>query len=91
MWKFGKQLIFNSFILQYDNDISAVKTFLDSVQLCGFPSVMDWPPQILDLNIAATVWTFDRKLNKRQPKEEGCLRTLNALPEPWRTSGCVEE
>lgn len=56
MWKFGKQQIFNSFILQYDNDISAVKTFLDSVQLCGFPSVMDWPPQIPDLNIAATVW-----------------------------------
>lgn len=72
MWKFGKQLIFNSFILQYDNDISAVKTFLDSVQLCGFPSVMDWPPQILDLNIAATVWNQEAAKRRRLPQNTEC-------------------
>ena len=34
-------------------------------------TVMDWPPQSLDLNIIAAVWDhLDRERNKGQPKEE---------------------
>ena len=69
----GKRLIGNGFIFQHDNDpkhtANAVKSYLEIKTY--LETVMDWPPQSLDLNIIETVWNhLNRERNKIQLKSK---------------------
>lgn len=61
----------------------ARKVFFDRKAHSGTPSVMDWPPQSLELNIFKAGWDH---LDTMEPKAANIeRRALNVVQEAWRT------
>lgn len=85
----------NGFIFQHDNDLrhtaNTAKAKLDRKTDNGTLSVIDWPPQSMDLNITPTMWDHpDREQNKRQhPKRIQAMLTNKGGPTKNGLSGLL--